>query len=198
MEPGPLRTERLTLRRFVEADAAGLHAYLSHPEAVRFEPYGVMSPEQCEELARDRAANEAFWAVCRNDDGLLVGNLYLARDEPAAWHTYELGYVFHPDHWGRGYATEAASRLLDACFGEWGAHRVVGRCDPANTASWRLLERLGMRREGHLLQAASFTDDGAGRPLWHDAYLYAVLDREWAARDRLTRAAASPGPRATP
>lgn len=146
---------------------------------MRFEPYDVQTRAQCDELAAARAHDPSFWAVCLQDDGTLVGNLYLHHDEPRAWRGHSLGYVFHPDHWHQGYATEACRALLDVSFDQWGAHRVTAHCDPRNEASWRLLERLGLRREGRLRQSASFSTDDAGRPLWHDAYLYAVLHSEW-------------------
>lgn len=178
-----LRGDRVLVRRFRPDDGAALHGALGRPEAVRFEPYGVQSRRRCDELAADRATDPAFWALCLAD-GWLVGTLFLAREEPSEWRTYELGFVLHPDHWGRGLAAEGARLLLDRCFGSWEAHRVVARCDPRNTASWRLLERLGLRREGLSVEAATFDDDGAGAQVWHDAYQYAVLEREWAAARR--------------
>ncbi len=179
-----LRTDRLLLRRFTAADGPGLHAYLSQEQAVRFEPYGVHDLAQATRVAADRAGDDAFWAVCLADGGELVGNLYLAPEGPAEWRTWELGYVFHPGRWGHGYATEACRALLDHVMTAHAAHRVVARCDPENVRSWALLERLGLRREGHLRAAASFTTGPDGRPVWHDAYLYAVLADEWrAARD---------------
>ncbi|HEY3339453.1 MAG TPA: GNAT family protein [Propionicimonas sp.] len=171
-------TDRLAVRRFRTTDGPALHAYLSRPEAVRFEPYPVQSAQDCERLAGERAGDPAFWAVCLADTGDLVGNLYLSRQQPDAWRTYELGYVFNPDHWGRRFATESAAALVSACFAG-GAHRIVARCDPRNLASWRLLERLGFRREGHFIRSASFTTDAAGAPVWHDGYLYACLAEEW-------------------
>jgi len=171
-------TQRLAVRRFQASDGPGLSAYLSRPEAVRFEPYPVQSAQECERLAGERATDPAFWAVCLRDSGELVGNLYLSRQQPESWRTYELGYVFHPSYWGRGFATEAAAALVGQCFAG-GAHRVLARCNPRNTPSWRLLERLGFRREGHFLRSASFATDGAGEPIWHDAYLYACLAEEW-------------------
>jgi RimJ/RimL family protein N-acetyltransferase len=176
-----VRTPRLLVRRFAASDGPGLHGYLSRPEAVRFEPYPLQSLADCERIAAERAASPDFWAVCLDATGELVGNLYLHRREPLAWRTYELGYVFHPEHWGRGFATEAAAAMVTRCFDDEGGHRIEARCDPLNTASWRLLERLGFRREGHLLRNASFIDDAAGRPVWKDTYLYAVLASE---RDR--------------
>jgi RimJ/RimL family protein N-acetyltransferase len=180
VEATELRTRRLVLRRLRPSDGPGLHAYLSRPEAVRFEPYPVQDADACDRLAADRTDDPDFWAVCLGD-GTLVGHLWFSRCVPEAWGTWELGYVFHPDHWGRGYATEAAAAIVTACFTEWGGRRVVARCDPANPASWRLLERLGLRREGHLRQNASFESDAEGRLVWKDTYLYAVLATEWAA-----------------
>lgn len=174
-------TPRLVVRRFLPSDGPGLYSYLSRPEAVRFEPYPVQSAADCERIVSERAASPEFLAVCLRDGGELVGNLYLHRCDPHDWRTYELGYVFHPDHWGNGYASEAASALVTRCFAECGAHRVEARCDPLNTASWRLLERIGFRREGHLLRNASFAKDESGEPVWKDTCLYAVLDSEWPA-----------------
>ncbi len=172
-----LATPRLALRRFRAADAPALHAYLSRREAVEFEPYGTMTPDECERLAADRAEDERFLAVCLRT-GALIGNLYVAPEGPSHWRTWTIGYVMNPAHWGRGYATEAAAAMVDELFDGRDAHRVVARCDPRNTRSWRLLERLGMRREAHLLAAASFADDADGRPIWHDVFQYALLAGE--------------------
>ncbi|NTW38771.1 MAG: GNAT family N-acetyltransferase [Cellulomonadaceae bacterium] len=168
------------MRRFTVDDGPGLHSYLSREEAVRYEPYLPMSQAEAEHLAHDRSTDDRFWAVCRTQDGALVGNLFLAACEPAWWRTWELGYVFHPDHWGQGLATEACRELVDRTFAD-GAHRVMARCDPRNVRSWALLERIGMRREAHHVQAAAFWAGADGSPRWHDTYVYAVLADDWAA-----------------
>lgn len=171
-------TARLSLRRFTAADGPALHGYLGRPDAVEFEPYGPASAQQSARAAAERATDPRFWAVDLRGTGALVGHVYLARVEPDWWGTWELGYVFHPDHWGHGYAIEACTALLDQVFAD-GAHRVVASCNPANPRSWSLLERLGLRREGHVLDAVAFTKDAEGRPDWHDAFHYAVLADEW-------------------
>ncbi len=71
----------------------------------------------------------------------------------------EIGYIFNPDQHGRGYATEAANAMLRYGFEELGLHRIHARCDLRNSASWRVMERLGMRREAHFRRAR----DGQGR-----------------------------------
>ena len=94
----------------------------------------------------------------------MVGHLYVALQEPAEFGTWEIGYIFNPDYGKQGYATEAARRLLDWLFMEKAAHRVMAMCSPENPSSWRLLERLGMRREGFFRQKAFFRRDAQGRP----------------------------------
>lgn len=172
-----MTSHTLVLRPFLASDADALHGYLSRPEAVRYEPYDPLDAHTCAQLAAERADDDRFVAVCL-PDGTLVGNLYRAPDGPPAWRTWEIGFVFHPDHWGNGYATRAVRLLLEDLFTARGAHRVVARCDPRNAPSWRLLERVGMRREGHLVRAATFRDDEQGRPVWHDVFEYALLEGE--------------------
>jgi RimJ/RimL family protein N-acetyltransferase len=88
----------------------------------------------------------------------------------------EIGYVFHPDHHGRGYATESAELLLRLAFEEFALHRVIARLEPRNEPSVRLLERLGMRREAH------FVENELVKGEWQSEFVYALLDREWRAR----------------
>ncbi len=165
----------MIIRKFRPQDGADLYDYLSREEVVRFEPYGVFSREQAEREAARRTEDEAFWAVCLKDNGKLIGNVYLAKQD---FDTWELGYVFNPDFWGKSYAYEAAKAVNDDVFCNRGAHRIVAMCNPLNERSWRLLERLGMRREGHLLKNIWFKTDESGRPIWQDTFLYAILAKE--------------------
>ena len=174
-----LETERLILRRFLAEDWPDLYEYLSREEVVLFEPYGIFTAEQCREEALDRAEKECFWAVCLKDTGKLIGNVYFQQQEPKDFRTWELGYVFNPVYYGRGYATESCRRIITHGFEQLQAHRVVAMCNPQNTASWRLLERLKLRREGHLRKNIYFKQDGQGNPIWNDTYEYGILAEEW-------------------
>jgi RimJ/RimL family protein N-acetyltransferase len=86
----------------------------------------------------------------------------------------EIGYVLDPAHAGQGYATEAARALLRLCFEGLGVRRVTALCFADNEASWRLMERLGMRREQHTVRDSLHRDRG-----WLDGYGYALLAEEW-------------------
>ncbi|MGC4152601.1 MAG: GNAT family N-acetyltransferase [Propionicimonas sp.] len=171
-----METQRLILRPFSAEDWRELYEYLSDPEVVRYEPYGVLTEDECRSEAARRSGDPAFWAVCLKGDGRLIGNVFLARGELDTW---ELGYVFNARYQGRGYALESARAAVDHAVTEHGAHRIVARCNPENHRSWRLLDRLPMRREGHQVQNVYFRTDGGGEPIWQDTYEYAVLASEW-------------------
>jgi RimJ/RimL family protein N-acetyltransferase len=120
-------------------------------------------------------------------DGGVVGDLYLhvqdawAQVEVAdrgARRQAEIGWVVDPAYGGRGLATEAVELLLDACFTRLGLHRVVATCHAPNERSWRLMERVGMRRESHVVAGALHRTQG-----WIDGYSYALLADEWRRRD---------------
>ncbi len=90
----------------------------------------------------------------------------------------EIGFTLAPEHQGHGYATEAVHRLLHYLLIERGKHRVSATCDDRNTRSVAVLERVGMRREGHLLESTWSKGE------WTSDLLYAVLRREWPAGRR--------------
>ena len=145
-----IETDRLIIRRFQGEDWEDLYAYLSDPGVVRFEPYAPFNAEKCKQEAHRRAEDEDFWAVCLKKNGRLIGNLYFSRQ--ADGDTWELGFVFNAAYQGKGYAMESTRALLNRAFLEWGARCIIAQCNPENEKSWRLLERLGMRRERHLIQ----------------------------------------------
>lgn len=173
-----IETDRLFTRRFRDSDAADLHEYLSDREVVRYEPYDVFSMEDCVREAANRAGNPAYWAVCLKDGGKLIGNIWLNEAEPD-FFTWEVGYVFNPKFHGMGYASEACRAMVTHAFNNLHAHRVIAMCDPLNAPSWKLLERLNMRRESHKLRNVYFRCDAKGTPIWKDTYEYAVLAEEW-------------------
>lgn len=174
-----METERLILRKFNKSDWSDLYEYLSDIDVVKFEPYDALTIYNCKREAARRSKNDAFWAVCLKDTGKLIGNIYLSKQD---FDTWELGYAFNKKFYGKGYATEAAKALVEFVFKEKKARRVIAMCNPLNTPSWKLLERLGLRREGHLVQNIWFKKDKFGNPIWSDTYEYGILASEWGNR----------------
>jgi RimJ/RimL family protein N-acetyltransferase len=177
----PIFTERLALRPPVVADAAALAVYKSQADVVRYVPYDPLTVEQItQRLAKARTflddEGQALpLLVHHRATGELLGDIvlfWLNREHGAG----EIGYIFDPAHAGHGYATEASRVLLGLGFDELGLHRIVGRIDARNTASARVLERLGLRREAHFVGNEWFKGE------WVDEVVYAMLADEWAAQ----------------
>ena len=164
-------TQRLILRRYRESDLMDLYEYLSDPKVVEHEPYRPMTLNEVRENLTWRISTEEMAAVELKATGKMIGNVYLGKRD---FHSLELGYVFNAKYWGRGYASESCEKLIETAFAR-GIHRIYAECDPANEQSWKLLERLGFTREGHLKQNVFFWRDGEGNPIWKDTYLYAKL-----------------------
>ncbi|QAA35288.1 GNAT family N-acetyltransferase [Clostridium manihotivorum] len=174
-----METERLIIRRFEKNDWKDLFEYLSQEAVVKYEPYDVYDEKSSIEEAAYRSQSDSFFAVCLKENNKLIGNVYFQQQEPKEFLTWEIGYVFNPDYYGQGYATEACKRVMKYGFEELGTHRIIGQCNPENTASWRLLERLSMRREGHFRKPVFFKKDNSGKPIWHDSYEYSILEEEF-------------------
>jgi len=171
-----METKRLFIRRFKPDDWRDLFEYLSQETVVKYEPYGVFTEEASKQEAARRSGDDSFWAVCLKDSGKLIGNITLHKQDFGIW---ELGYVFNAGFYGKGYATEAAKALIDDVFNNQNAHRVTAMCNPLNVPSWKVLERLGLRREGHLIKNIYFKTDETGNPIWQDTYEYGILAEEW-------------------
>ena len=167
-------TERLILRKFREDDLTDLFEYLSNEEVLRFEPYKPIDIHAAAEELRNRIASDEMIAVELKTTKKLIGNIYLGKRD---FDALEIGYVFNQQYWRQGFAKESCQAIIAKAF-TGGTHRIFAECDPHNTASWKLLESLGMRREAHLKQNVYFWTDENGNPLWKDTYIYAVLNTE--------------------
>ena len=178
----PITTARLLLRPFNMDDLDALYAIQSRPDVTRYLYWNPRSRDEVAEAIATRAQRTALeaeddilvLAIELRDSGTLVGDVNL-HWLSAEHQQGEIGFVLHPEYHGRGYAREAAVEMLRLGFEGLGLHRVIGRCDGANEASARLMERLGLRREAH------FRQNEIVKGAWCDEYVYAMLAGEWQA-----------------
>lgn len=179
----PIHTERLILRPIAPSDAAAMHVYKSDPDAVRYVPYAPLERADIEQRIAMIWSNTRFiqegdavsLAVEERATGALVGDVVLFwRSEKD--RSGEVGYIFDPRAGGRGYATETVGALLALGFDGLGLHRITARIDERNTASARVVERLGFRREARLVDSEWFKGE------WSTLLVYALLEEEWRER----------------
>jgi RimJ/RimL family protein N-acetyltransferase len=167
----------LRLRALRADDHAALHAMRSREDVVRWLYWDAPTEEQTrawiEGILTRPPETGTTLAVELRDSGELVGHVNVMVDVPN--RQGEIGFMFHPDHQGHGYATEASRALVAHAFAHYDLHRVYGRLEPRNAASARVLEKLGMRREAHMIENEWVKGE------WQSEAVYALLAREWAA-----------------
>lgn len=182
----PKRTERLAIRRMRADDAAAMWEYRRLEEVSRWLTSWWRDRDEFIEKIRHPDRLAATLVVER--DNQVIGDLMLLIEDAwaqtdvadrAAGVQAELGWVLHPDVTGNGYGTEVVRELLRICFEDLGLRRVIGQCFAVNEPSWRLMERLGMRREVHAVRESLHRDLG-----WLDGFGYALLADEWRDRSR--------------
>ncbi len=173
-----LTTPRLLLRDFIEADFPALLEIDSRPEMHAYErelPGKEDTRRAIDDYIRDQAEQPRTsyrLAISIQPDPSARGIIKLSR-QWAAIREWEVGWAVHPAAWGRGIATEAAWHLMDWGFHELNIHRIVAFCHTGNAASIRVMEKLGMQRDGKLRETRWLDAK------WNDEYVYSVLEREW-------------------
>ena len=178
-----IETPRLLLRGFNEDDFEAVHNYASSAENTAYMLFGPNSEDDTRAFikramataAKEPLTNYSF-AVVLKETGNLIGacDLSLQGDSP------EVGWILHKNHWGKGYGTEMGRALLELGFAGHNLHRIVALCDMENVGSSRIMEKLGMRREG-MFREYRRARDNSGK-LYRDELSYAILKDEWEAQ----------------
>jgi len=175
----PVETERLILRAYRPEDFGDVHSYACDPEVTRMLPWGPNDAEASRTFLGQRIEEQTRWprpectlAIELKASGRLIGGISLRIRDPAN-RTADIGYLLHREYWGRGYMPEAGRAILKVAFEVLGLHRVWATCDVRNAGSWRVMEKLGMRREAACLR------DVLQKGEWRDSYHYAIVEDEW-------------------
>jgi RimJ/RimL family protein N-acetyltransferase len=184
----PVQTARLDLRPFQPSDFDAVLDLRSRPDVARYLLTEPLGPDEVSTFLRKAPADAALGqageqlnlAVVLRETGRLIGDVVLIW-RSAEHRMAEIGFIFHPDYHGKGYAREASEAMLAIGFDELGLHRIIGRCHADNTASSGLMERLGMRREAHFVRNELVKGE------WCDELVYALLEDEWKDRNQGNR-----------
>ncbi len=177
--PIEMETKRLLLRPFRPSDANDVLEYANDAEWVRYQvnvpyPFTLKDTEEFVRRFSDPAAwsNQPMFAMVF--ERKVVGQVYLHFDRLDIQNERaELGYMLSRELWGQGLTTEAARAIVDWGFKNKGFHRIYAYCDPRNIGSWRVMEKLGMRREGLFRHHLKWNDE------YRDALYYGILRSEW-------------------
>ena len=177
----PILTDRLLLRRAAPDDLDATWVFRQLPEVYEWVGAATATYDDYRErfLREERLADLLIVEL----DGRVIGDLTLqiqdawaqeeVADQAKSVHG-ELGWTLDPSYGGKGYATEAVRALIDVAFGSLGLRRLQADCFYDNESSWRLMERVGMRREQHTVRDSLHRTKG-----WLDGLSYALLAEEW-------------------
>lgn len=167
-----IRTERLLIRNFEWDDWQEVYHYTSQSSVMKYMPEGLLSKEETQNCMKQNMGKSAEkFPVILVNTNTLIGHVEFFKY--FGNHTYEIGWVFNPKYHNKGYASEAAFAMLKYGFEELQLHRVVATCQPENVSSYRVMEKIGMRREGYFKKCIPHEDE------WWDEYAYAILREEW-------------------
>lgn len=174
----PIETARLRLRHFAERDLEAFLAYRNDPDVARYQGWDKTTREDGEKFIAEMSVLQPGtpeqwfqFALALKANDALIGDIGLRVDENGQQGM--VGYTLASEYQRQGYMTEAMQVVLQMAFETFALHRVIALVDPNNTPSWKLLERLGFRREGH------FIEHWFNKGRWVDDYQYALLGREW-------------------
>ncbi len=175
----PIYTERLILRPLIITDLDAVLSITGLPETFNYIPEKPMDELAARNMiARGQNLTDlndlpSDIAVSLSESKELVG-LMSFNSISSRFRTVEIGWMFHRVHRGKGYASEAARALMNYGFSTLGIHRIIATCDPRNTPSVRIMEKLGMRREAEFVDSVVLSDGE-----WHNEFLYAITEKEW-------------------
>ncbi len=178
-----LDTPRLTLRPACIGDFGAVHAYAGSPENTKYMAWGTNDEKatreylvSCERAWSCEKITDYEFVMVQKETGKVIGGCGLSLEDDG--RQANLGWILHRDHWKQGYTPEAAQAMVDYAFGVLGVHRVYATCDGENYGSYRVMEKVGMRREAEFRKARLCHGE------WHDEYKYGMLQEEWEKRRR--------------
>jgi len=175
-----IKTNRLNIRELTFADINNVHNLHSLPETDEFNTLGIPETIQTTEkileewvsLQKEEPRKSYVFGIDKNDDNSFVGLIALNLGK-ANYRTAEVWFKIHKDFWRKGYMTEALTKLLDFGFNNLNLHRIEAGCAVENIASSKVLEKVGMVREGMKRKKLPIRGE------WKDNYFYGILEEEF-------------------
>ncbi|MCD7033250.1 GNAT family N-acetyltransferase [Metabacillus sp. GX 13764] len=171
----------IKLREFQEQDWQEVHRYASNPVVSQYQPWGPNTEEETKAFIADCLTDQetfprkrCVFAITSQEKVIGAGEFQI---NDFTNEEGEIGFVVHPDYWGKGIASETAKKLLQFGFCEFQMHRIFATCDPRNLASARVLKKAGMKQEGLLRENIKLKSG------WRDSLIFSMLKKEWEASE---------------
>lgn len=174
-----METARLLIRYATVNDLDDMYEYVGNKDVMKYEREDYPTKESYREILEYLSANNLLYAVCLKGNPKVIGHIFLGKTNPAVNNEYNLGYIFHPDYHRKGYCSEASKAIIDYGFTVLQANRIRAACDPENIPSWKVMEKIGMLKEGHLKKRFYIRQDEHDNPVYTDQFLYGLHVSDW-------------------
>lgn len=169
-----METKRLEIRMTVMDDLNDIYEYVKIDDVMKYERENYPNKESLEQMLSILTKHKLLYSVRLKGKEQVIGHIFLGKTNPAINNEYNIGYIFHPAFQGKGYCTEASSLLVDYAFITLGANRVRAACNPKNIASWKVMEKIGLKHEGYFKKRFFLKRDSSGKPIYTDEVMYGL------------------------
>lgn len=168
---------KVVLKEMNKNDWEDIHRYASLPIVCQYQPWGPNTEEETQAFVK-----QVLWDTKKENRSRYVFSVFEQENRTMIgageinfrdFRVGEIGYIIHPDYWGKGIATEVAKLLLQFGFEKLNLHRIYATCDPRNVGSSKVLQKIGMIQEGRM------REDLLLKTGWRDSLLYSILEQEW-------------------
>ena len=174
-----ITTNRLEIRFAQLSDVNDMFEYVSNKEVMKYEREDYPTVDSYLPILKLLTDNKLLYAVRIKGNSKVIGHIFLGKTNPAVNNEYNLGYIFNPNYHGFGYCTEASKAVIDYGFNTLKANRVRAACNPENIPSLRVMEKVGLKKEGYFEKRFFIRNDDQGNPIYTDEVMYGLHVSKW-------------------
>jgi RimJ/RimL family protein N-acetyltransferase len=174
-----INTNRLNITHAELSDIEDVFEYVSNKEVMKYEREDYPTLESFSELFGILVKQKLLYVVRIKGNNKIIGHLFLGKTNPAINNEYNIGYIFNPNFHNQGYCSEASRAVLDYGFSILHANRIRAACNPDNIPSWKVMEKIGLQKEGFFKKRFFISNDKLGNPIYTDEVVYGLHVSDW-------------------
>ncbi len=173
-------TKRLIIEYATIHDLDDMYEYVSNEEVMRYEREEYPTKESFSKVLSVLIEHNLLYAIRIKGNPKVIGHIFLGKTNPVVNNEYNIGYILNPDYHNKGYCSEACRAIINYGFSTLKANRVRAACNPENIPSWKVMEKIGLRKEGTFKKRFFIRNDEFGVPIYTDEIVYGLHVSDWA------------------
>jgi len=174
-----IKTKNLDIVHTVLSDLDDMYDYVSDKEVMKYEREDYPTKESYRKVLTYLVDHKLLYSIRLRNQPKVIGHIFLGKTNPAINNEYNLGYILNPAFHSKGYCTEASRAIVDYGFGVLKANRIRAACNPENIPSWKVMEKIGLRKEGLYKKRFFIRNDEQGNPIYTDEVSYGLHISDW-------------------